>query len=85
MIIPFSVDLDDSELMEIQIEMYESGGGGSGGKDPYTGSYTIIPKVTDQTMPTYDKYMENDVTIKKIPLHEVSNVDGTTLIIGGLV
>ena len=48
--------------------------GGTG--DPYAGDYIVIPKVTEQVLPTSEKYMEDDVTIKSIPYFEVSNTAG---------
>lgn len=50
----------------------------------YEGDYTIIPKITAQTMKTQDKLMTDNVTIKEIPYFEVSNPQsGKTVIIGG--
>jgi hypothetical protein len=44
--------------------------------DPYTGSYEVTPKVEAQTMPTAQKLMAQDVTIKAIPIYNVSNNSG---------
>lgn len=44
--------------------------------DPYTGSYEVTPKVEAQTMPTAQKLMTQDVTIKAIPIYNVSNNSG---------
>ena len=44
--------------------------------DPYTGSYQVTPKVNAQTMPTAQKLMTQDVTIKAIPIYDVSNGSG---------
>ena len=50
----------------------------------YSGSYTITPKTTAQSMETSDKVMTDNVTIKEIPYSEVSNPQsGKTVIIGG--
>lgn len=50
--------------------------------DPYTGSYTITPKVDEQTMATRNKLMKDNVTIKAIPYYETDNNLGTTIYIG---
>lgn len=44
--------------------------------EPYTGDYEITPKVEAQTMPTAQKLMAQDVTIKAIPFYNVSNNSG---------
>lgn len=44
--------------------------------EPYTGSYQITPKVTEQRMPTAQKLMTQDVTVKAIPYYDVSNTSG---------
>lgn len=50
---------------------------------PYTGEYEVIPKTYDeQVLPTRNKRMINNLTVKKIPQYEVSNDSGYTLIIG---
>lgn len=51
--------------------------------DLYEGDYEVIPKVDAQTMPTKDKVLVNDVTIKAIPFFNVSNTSGgNTVYIG---
>lgn len=50
--------------------------------DPYTGSYTITPKVNEQTMATRNKLMQDNITIKAIPFYETDNSLGTTIYIG---
>lgn len=52
---------------------------------PYTGDYDVIPKVVDQVLETKNLSMTDDVTVKEIPTHEVSNDYGTTIIIGGIL
>ena len=47
-----------------------------GGGEPYEGDYEIIPKVEPQTMLTKNKVMTDDVTIKAIPIAEVTNETG---------
>lgn len=52
-------------------------------KNTYEGSYEVIPKVTAQSLPTKEKYLLKDVTIKEIPFFEVSNLEGgQTIYIG---
>lgn len=49
----------------------------------YKGDYEVTPLITAQVLPTNDKLMMDDLTIRKIPLYEVSNnVGGTTVTIG---
>lgn len=42
----------------------------------YEGDYEVTPKVDEQTLPTADKLLLEDVKIKKIPYFEVSNNSG---------
>lgn len=54
------------------------------GGEAFEGDYTVIPKISPQIMPTKEKVMINDVTIKAIPYYETSNLsNGKTIIIGG--
>ena len=51
--------------------------------DNYEGDYEVTPKVSAQILETGQKFMAEDVTIHKIPFHEVSNLNGgTTITIG---
>ena len=53
---------------------------------PYEGEYEVTPKVAEQTLPTAQKLLEEDVHIKKIPYFEVSNTSGgNTVYIGNEV
>lgn len=56
-----------------------------GGSPPYTGEYDVTPNVqNDIVLYTRNKLMTENVLVRKIPQHEVSNVSGgKTLIIGG--
>lgn len=56
-----------------------------GGSPPYTGEYDVTPKAqSDIVLYTRNKQMTENVLVRKIPQHEVSNVSGgKTLIIGG--
>lgn len=51
---------------------------------PYDGDYTVTPKIYEATvLPTKEKTMREDVTVRKIPQFEVSNESGgITLIMG---
>ena len=52
----------------------------------YEGEYDVIPKVSEQILPTEKKLMSKDVTIKEIPYFEVSNSSGgNTVFIGNEV
>ena len=42
----------------------------------YEGDSTVIPTVEEQTMKTRGKVMREDVTIRAIPIYEVSNAAG---------
>ena len=50
----------------------------------YDGETTVTPKVADEIiLPTRDKIVKDDITVRKIPQFEVSNTSGGyTLIIG---
>lgn len=57
--------------------------GGTSQIPPYEGEYEVTPKTYDeQILPTRNKRMINNLTVKKIPQYEVSNDNGYTLIIG---
>lgn len=57
--------------------------GGTSQIPPYEGEYEVTPKTYDeQVLPTRNKRMINNLTVKKIPQYEVSNDSGYTLIIG---
>lgn len=74
------IDFDIEELENtIEFEIVSSE------MKPYTGEYVITPKVTEQYMKTKERSMTDDVTVKEIPIHEVSNNFGTTIIIGGII
>ena len=52
----------------------------------YEGDYIVTPKVESQTMPTKNKLLTEDVTIKSIPFFNVSNTSGgSTVFIGNEV
>ena len=51
---------------------------------PYEGDYDIVPKVDlDQVLPTANHRMLQDLTIERIPIHEVHGpTGGITITIG---
>lgn len=55
------------------------------GIETYEGDYNVIPKTAEQELYTKNKMMKDDVTVQKIPYHEVSNQTGTTVVIGGIL
>jgi DNA/RNA endonuclease YhcR with UshA esterase domain len=42
----------------------------------YDGIYEVTPKVTEQILPTAQRFLARDVTIEKIPYFEVTNNSG---------
>lgn len=42
----------------------------------YEGDYEVTPKVREQTLPTADRLLLEDVRIKEIPYFDVSNSSG---------
>lgn len=59
---------------------------GGGDSPPYTGEYEVTPKVGEETLlQTKNKRMADNVTVKEIPIAEVSNTaGGKTITIGGI-
>ena len=58
----------------------------SGNLSIYNGDYTVTPSVEEQTLKTANKKMLEDVTVKKIPFYETSNLSGgNTVYIGNEV
>ena len=56
------------------------------GGEKYEGAYEVTPKVEAQTMPTKDKVLIDDMTVKAIPFFSVSNTSGgNTVFIGNEV
>lgn len=79
----FSFDLGFSGESNFNISFSESFS--PSGVTPYSGSYEAIPRVTVQSLPTQDRWLDRDVVIQAIPYHEVENKErGTTAIIGGI-
>lgn len=53
------------------------------GGECYEGDYVVTPKVDAQSLPTKEKVMLEDMTVKAIPYAEVTNVsNGKTVTIG---
>jgi len=49
----------------------------------YSGSYEVTPAVNSQNIPTAQKFLKYDMTVKAIPYYDVSNLaGGTTVYIG---
>ena len=48
----------------------------AGDVQAYDGPYEAIPKVTAQTLPTANKLMLEDVSVRSIPYFDVSNPAG---------
>jgi hypothetical protein len=42
----------------------------------YAGEYEVTPKVDAQTLPTKNKLMSADLTVKGVPIYETSNNAG---------
>lgn len=62
---------------------YGKGGSGSSDVSDYDGEYSVTPKAEEQTLPTKDKRLTEDLTINAIPYYETSNEeDGLTVFIG---
>ena len=53
------------------------------GAEEYAGSYEVTPKVESQILPTEDRIMKQNLTVKEIPYYAVSNNFGQTIVIGG--
>lgn len=46
------------------------------GGEEYKGAYEVTPKVEAQTLPTKDKMLIDDMTVKGIEIHRVKNSSG---------
>lgn len=52
----------------------------------YDGEYEVTPSIEPQVLETNQKFMDDDVTVKKIPYAEVTNTaNGITVTIGSEV
>ena len=76
------IPMGDVKNMHICNVVESRRGNNSGSNNPssnaekYTGSYTVKPLVSEQTLATKDKVMSDNVTVLEIPYSEVSNNDG---------
>ena len=79
--------IDTSINMEVDdtVNLIEFDVNSAAAQKPYTGDYEVIPKSVSQVLETKNLSMTDDVTVKEIPIHEVSNNFGTTIIIGGII
>lgn len=77
------IDIDLSTDTSVKIDFDVGIKYGEGGRLPdYTGSYVVTPKLTDQTLPTAQKSMVNDLVVKEVPVDRVSNPsNGKTVVI----
>ena len=50
--------------------------------ESYNGTYEVIPKAASQELKTANKLLEENIKVLAIPFAEVSNENGTTVIIG---
>lgn len=49
----------------------------------YDGDYVVIPQIQEQSLTTKDKFLKDNVKIKKIPYYEITNIsNGKTVYIG---
>lgn len=78
------VEADGSETTTALIDKVDQIIAGEMNVEHYTGDYEVTPQKTEQVLPTAEKFLHNDVTIKATPYHEVENTQGgMTAIIGG--
>lgn len=85
-LVPISVGT--VKKVEIELGTPSSGGidmeatGGNIERETYTGPYTVTPKAhEEQTLNTASKIMVRDVTVRKVPYYETTNVSGSTVYI----
>lgn len=77
---PFRLGFSGEELFPIGFEA----GTAPAHCIPYDGSYEVVPRVTEQSLPTADRHLSKNIIIQKIPYFEVDNIQaGQTVIIGG--
>ena len=78
------VEADGTETTTVLIDKVDQISTGETDIKPYVGNYAVTPQKTEQVLPTAEKFMSNDVTVKATPYHEVQNTQGgMTAIIGG--
>ena len=75
-----TVSLKVRQQEHIKLTVTESGGG----MYPiYQGETEVEPKTVQQILDTRNTSVLSDITVLEIPYFEVSNIHGTTAIIGG--
>lgn len=82
------ITVETGKTVEITLDTPHSGGiemeatGGNIDRETYAGPYTVTPKAhEEQILDTASKVMARDVTVKKVPYYETSNVSGNTVYI----
>lgn len=61
-----------------------AGSNTSAAYETYTGAYEVEPAATAQTLPTKDKFLDDDVNVSGVPLSTTTNLGGgKTVSIGG--
>lgn len=50
------------------------------GGEKFEGEYIVTPKIEEQILPTKNKVLVEDMTIKSIPIYRVTNQTGGTTI-----
>ena len=76
--VSFDVAFTDGQIFDVDF-------GGTAQIVPYGGSYIVTPKVEEQTLPTKERYMNNDVTVYGVPYFQTSNEYGDTVYIASEV
>lgn len=77
----YTLDIGDCD---IDIELNDAIKMFPGKEIYYEGDYVVTPDIVQQKLATQYRFLEDDVTVLEIPYHEVSNLEGTTVIIGGI-
>lgn len=77
-----NISIGISEDVDVSVKdlvVYHTGSGG----EIYKGEYSVTPSTQQQVLETKNKSMKDNVTVFEIPIYEVGNEFGTTMIIGG--
>lgn len=79
------ISVETGKTVEITLDTPNSGGiemeatGGNIDRETYAGPYIVTPKAhEEQVLDTATKIMARDVTVRKVPYYETSNVSGYT-------
>lgn len=73
---PIDVKITETSGIDIDIDF------GFGKLPYYNGTYVVTPRTIGQYLPTAQKSMRANVTVKPIPYTEISNLYGQTVAIG---